>query len=231
MDAKVLAIIPARGGSKRVENKNVREVDGKPLIAHTIEQARNASLVDVSIVSTDDEKIKETARKYGGSVPFDRPEKFAQDTSPTSSVVTHAIDWYSERNESFDIICVLQVTSPLRTADDIDNALLKLENSSGDSVVAVSEYFTPPHWAVTLGTEAKMTPLVDSCPLWNDNNVRSQDLDTLYHPNGSIFATYVDTWRNEKSFYTSNSKGYVMPPRRGLDIDEPWELELIRDLI
>lgn len=231
MNDRVLAIIPARGGSKRIKEKNIREVGGKPLIAHTIEQVDRSSFIDKSVISTDCDKIENVAKEYGGNVPFERPSNLATDTSPTSEAINHALDWFEARDEEFDVVCVVQVTSPLRAATDLDEGLSALETSSATSVVAVSEYLTPPYWAVTMDDKGRIQPRFESCPLWESDTVRSQDLQTLYHPNGSFFAAYVDVWNDKQSFYTSDTLAHVMPPMRGFDIDEPWELEMVRGMM
>ena len=229
---KVLAVIPARGGSKRVNRKNIRSVGGKPLIAHTIEQVDDADLVSESVVSTDDDEIKRVAIDYGGNVPFDRPVELAKDDSPTTGVVTHAINWYKDQGKEFDIVAVIQVTTPLRSSSDIDGCISKLiDDDDVDSVVSVSKYYSPPEWAVRLNANDIMAPAFEVCPLWNSTNTRSQDLNELYHPNGSVFCTSIKTWLEKNSFYTKNTAGYKMPPQRSLDIDEEWELELVRDVI
>lgn len=231
MDKSILAIIPARGGSKRIPNKNIRKVDGKPLIAHTIEQADKANYIDEAIVSTDDRKIKETVLNFGGKVPFDRPKELATDTTPTSEVITHALDWYKDQNKSFDIVCLLQVTSPLRKSNDIEKTINILNKKSVQSVVSISEYMTPPSWAVKKNQEDLLEGYSQDCPLWDKTYSRSQDTKTLFHPNGAVFAGTTESWREYKSFYTPRTAPYKMPIIRSFDIDEPWELELVRNIM
>lgn len=227
-DPKVLAVIPARGGSKRVSRKNVREVGGKPLIAHTIEHAAESERITKSVVSTDDEEIKATAREYGGSVPFDRPESLATDTAKTAPVVTHAIDWHESRDETFDVVCLLQATSPLRRPEDIDDALAVLEESDARSVISTTEYRDPPHWAVTTDNDGYLTKYFEQDR--DDRATRSQDLPTLRHANGAVFAATMSSWRETPEFFTNQTVEYRMPPQRSIDIDEPWELSLARCL-
>lgn len=232
MSTRTLAVIPARGGSKRVPNKNVREVDGKPLIAHTIEQADNATKIDYAIVSTDDSEIAEVATEHGGNVPFERPAELATDTASLAGAITHALDWTrTEQDQQFDQVCSLQVTSPLRRSKDIDGALTRLEKSDGDSCISVSEYATPPQWAVATGENEFLYEFFDYDLLWADQPTRSQDIPELQHPNGAIFAATTEAWHSHESFYTPGTIGYEMPPKRSFDIDEPWELELVRSLM
>jgi len=225
---RTLAVIPARGGSKRIDKKNIREIGGKPLIAHTIEHANKSERITNSVVSTEDEEIKAIAREYSGSVPFDRPESLATDTAETASVVSHAIDWYEEHGESFDVICLLQVTTPLRRPTDIDQALTLLEQRDCRSVISTTAYGDPPHWAVTTNEHGYLTKYFDRDQ--NEGATRSQDLPTLHHANGAVFAATMSSWRETSEFFTDQTLEYQMPPRRSLDIDEPWELDLARCL-
>lgn len=227
----VLAVIPARGGSKRVTRKNLREIDGKPLIAHTIDHADASDRVTKAVVSTEDEEIKRTAREYGGSVPFDRPASLATDTADTTPVVSHAIDWYEERGETFEVVCLLQVTSPLRRPEDIDSALSRLEGSDARSIVSTSEYADPPQWAMETDENGYLVKYFDEDQFDSDeDDGRSKDLRTLRHPNGAVFAATLSSWRDEPGFYTDKTIEYQMPPERSIDIDEPWELTLARCL-
>lgn len=231
MSESTLAIIPARGGSKRVPRKNIREVGNQPLIAYTIQQAEKANKIDRAIVSTDDEEIAQIAREYDGKVPFTRPSELATDTASLSGTIEHALEWEAGENREYDQVCSLQVTSPLRSADDIDKAIKKLEETEAQSCVSVSEYVTPPQWAVTTGEDGYLREFFEFDTLWTDKPTRSQDVPDLLHPNGAIFAATVEAWETYKSFYTPQTVGYEMPPERSFDIDEPWELELIRKLL
>jgi CMP-N-acetylneuraminic acid synthetase len=231
MSDRTLAVIPARGGSKRVSQKNIREVGGKPLIAHTIQDAEEADFVDKAIVSTDDDDIARVSRDYGAEVPFLRPSELATDTAGLAGVITHALDWADNQGNQYDFICALQATSPLRIPDDIDGLLTRLKESNADSCVTISEYITPPQWAVTPDEEGYLSEYFEHDSLWGDDPDRSQDTPEISHPNGAIFAATREAWRNHKSFYTPNTVGYRMPPSRSFDIDEPWELELIRSVI
>jgi len=231
MSFDTLAVIPARGGSKRVPRKNVREVAGKPLIAHTIQHAEESNKIDRAIVSTDSDEIARVAREFGGDVPFMRPTELATDTVAAARVISHALAWATENDQDYDTICSLQITSPLRTSADIDEALTRLEETDALSCVAVSEYITPPLWAVRLNKDGYLQEFFESGTLWDDRPERSQDIPNLMHPNGAVFASTTDSWQRCESFYTSKTIGYEMPPERSFDIDDPWELELIRNLM
>jgi len=225
-----LAIIPARGGSSRVSRKNLEEVAGKPLVVHAVEDVRSAGLVDRGIVSTDDQEIAAVASDAGGDVPFTRPSEHATDTASASAVVSHALDWFLERDDEFDVVCLVQPTSPLRTPADVDGSLERLATTGADSVVSVSEYVTPPQWAVESRRGGYLSEFFDFGALWSDRTARSQDLASLRHPNGAVFAATTEAWREHESFYTPRTVGYEMPPERSFDVDEPWELDLVRAL-
>lgn len=228
---KILGVVPARGGSKRVPNKNVREVGGKPLIAYTIEQTKQSEMLKRTIVSTEDDEIKEVTKKYGGEVPFNRPNELASDTATSDDVILHALNWFDQNDETFDIVAMIQTTTPFRTSDDIDSALRKLIESDADSVISVSEFDVPPVWAVKQDENDHLNSHFKAGYLWADEIPRSQDTPTLYHPNGAIFAAHVKEFYEQQSFYTNNTLGYNMPRSRSLDIDEPFDLEMAQALM
>lgn len=227
---RTLAVIPARGGSTRIPRKNLRTVAGKPLIAHAISQTADAERIDRTIVSTDDEEIASVAREYGGDVPFLRPGELATDTAPTAGVIAHALDWLAEQGDVYGTVCLIQTTTPLRTPDDIDGALSRLAESGAASVISISEYVTAPHWALDSDEDGFLSEYFDQDVLWTDTPNRTQDLPSLKHPNGAVFAAPVETWREHESFYTERTVGYEMSRIRSFDVDEPWELELVRSI-
>lgn len=227
MTESTLGIIPARAGSKRVEKKNIRDVGGKPILAHTIEQASNASALDHVIVSTEDKGIQDIARAYEGNVPFRRPRDLATDDVTNNEVVEHALNWFESRDEVFEYVCLLPVTTPFRDETDIDQAVRKLHDSSADSIISVTTYETPLFWAVKCD-EDQIKPYFDDNP-WE--KTRTQEFPTLHHPNGALFAARVAAFENAGSFYTEETIAYEMPQERSLDIDEPFDLEVARALM
>lgn len=230
MSRDVLAVIPVRGGSKRIERKNLKEVGDKPLVAHAIADATAADQIGRTIVSTDDSRIRAVAQEYGGDAPFERPANLATDKTPTSPVITHTLDWLGEIGETFEIVCLVQATVPFRKPADIDGAIRKLRDSSdAQSVITVTKYADPPQWAITETDAGYLTEYYETGVLWGDVK-RSQDLDELTYPNGAVYAAYTDAWREQESFYTDRTVSYSMPPDRSSDIDDPWELELARAL-
>jgi CMP-N-acetylneuraminic acid synthetase len=178
-------------------------------------------------VSTEDDEIAKIATDYGGDVPFRRPDELASDTAESEDVVIHALDWLASQGEQYDYVCLLQVTTPFRLADDIDTAVTKLRKAEMTSLVSVTTYDTPPAWALTMDDQDGR--LEKSFDHWTP--ARSQEAPTLYHPNGAIFVTEVSSLRDERTFYTKDTMGYEMPSSRSLDIDEPIDLEIARALI
>jgi N-acylneuraminate cytidylyltransferase len=228
----VFAVIPARGGSNRIENKNIRDVGGKPLIAHTIEQANNSDIIDKSIVSTDDSEIRDVAVDYGAEAPFIRPKELATDTAKSPPVIDHALEWALNHGFDPDMIVKLQVTSPLRTVADIDNGIGRLSNrDDAQSIVSVTEFDTPLQWAVEIDDEQQMIPHSDETSLWAENVPRSQAYPSIFHPNGALSAANVGPFRENVSFYLDRTLAYEMPPERSIDIDELYELELVDKLL
>ena len=147
---KILAIIPARGGSKRLPRKNILNLAGKPLIAWTIEAALGSKYIDDVIVSTDDNEISTVAKKYGAKVPFIRPDKFSSNHASSISVVLHAIEFFQKADERYDYVVLLQPTSPLRTVKNIDESIELLQQKKCDAIVSVCNVDHSPLWCNTM---------------------------------------------------------------------------------
>lgn len=211
---KVLALIPARGGSKGIPGKNTKELMGKPLIAYTIEAARGCSCLDDVLVSTDSEEIAEIAREFGAWVPFLRPEELAADTSKTMDAVLYTLRRLAREGREYEYVVLLQPTSPLRTSGDIEGAF-KLALKTGEDVVAVSEVTDSPILMRTRDDKGNLTALLSG-----GSTVRRQDMPKYYRVNGSIYVNQVDSLTEESSL-NDNPVGYVMPRERSVDIDEP----------
>ncbi|WP_373230803.1 cytidylyltransferase domain-containing protein [Cohnella sp.] len=208
---KVLAIIPARGGSKGVPRKNIRELAGKPLIAWTIACASSSRYIDRCIVSTDDPEIAEVSRRFGGDVPFIRPADLAQDDTPGIDPVLHAIREVS----GYDIIVLLQPTSPLRSAADIDGCLECLVNSGASSCVSVTTVDKSPFWMYNVNENGTMKPLLDA----EDRNVSRQKLPAVYVLNGAVYVSHREHLEEHTGFLQPETKAYIMPRERSVDID------------
>ncbi|MGN1205618.1 MAG: cytidylyltransferase domain-containing protein [Eubacterium sp.] len=215
---KVLAIIPARGGSKGIPRKNVKAISGKPMIQYTIEAAKECKYIDKVIVSTEDEEIAHISMRAGAIVPFSRPEELATDEAKIIDVVLHAVEFYERKAEHFDIIVLLQPTSPLRNAEDVTRALEYYIRKEQKSMLSVSEVSESPILMRTFGEENKMEKIVSE-----NNDVRGQDTKKYYRVNGAIYINKVSELTHETSF-TDNEMGYVLTREHGIDINEPQDL-------
>ena len=224
---EVLAIIPARGGSKGVPKKNIRLLAGKPLIAYSIEQAKESKYISRAIVSTENEEIAEIAREWNAEV-IKRPKELARDDTPTIDVIIHVLDSLRKEEKYIsDIVVLLQPTSPLRTSKDIDNAIeLFLNNQNCLSLVSVTEFDHPPFWAMEI-EENLLKPIFGE----EYFRMRRQELPKAYRPNGAIFISTPRVLYEYKTFYTPKTIAYVMPPERSVDIDTEFDFLLAEFLI
>lgn len=214
----VLAIIPARGGSKGVPRKNIREVAGKPLIAWSIEEAKKSTYIDRLVLSSDDKEIIEVAKSWGCEVPFVRPAELAQDDTPGIDPVLHALN----ELPGYDIVVLLQTTSPLRSAADIDGCIAHCVANRANACVSVTAAEQSPYWMVTLDTQGAMQPLLPR----DDVYTRRQDLPPVYILNGAVYVANCAWLRGHKTFLTDETLGYVMPQERSLDIDTERDLQV-----
>lgn len=218
---RVLGIVPARGGSKGIPGKNVRPLGGKPLIAWTAEAARSATRLARTILSTDDAEIADVGRQVGLDVPFLRPPELATDTTPTLPVIQHALRWLDSHGEHYDAVCLLQPTSPLRRAHDIDGCIELFGRSGADSAVSIArvppEY--NPHWVYFADAAGELRIATGE----QDPIPRRQDLPAAYHRDGSIFVTRRDVLLDGNSMYGARLVGYESTSA-SLDLDtlEDW---------
>jgi N-acylneuraminate cytidylyltransferase len=208
---KVLGIIPARGGSKGLPKKNIKNLCGKPLIAWTIDSARTSLYLDRLILSSDDDEIIEVARAYSCEAPFKRDKSLAGDQSSTVDVVIDAI----QRVCGYDWIVILQPTSPFRTGSDIDNALELCMKNKSTSCVSVTLTEHHPNWMYQIDTECNMKPIIQGGSLVK----RRQDLPELYNLNGAIYAINSEHLKRTKALITESTLAYKMPENRSIDID------------
>jgi CMP-N,N'-diacetyllegionaminic acid synthase len=215
---KIVALIPARGGSKGIKNKNIIDLCGKPLISYTIQAALESKYIDKVIVSTDSQEIADVAIKYGAEVPFLRPGELASDTSKTIDAVMHAVGELEKRKEQYDILILLQATQPLRTADDIDSAIELFIKNKGQSLVSVSPVEDNPILIRTIDNLGRMNsilPMKSTC--------RRQDMPLYYRVNGCIYINLISELDLNTSF-NDNKIPYIMPKERSVDIDEIKDL-------
>lgn len=223
---RVVALIPARGGSKRLKNKNLLMLASKPLIAWTIEAAIKCPLIDEVIVSTDCVSIKQTAIEYGASVPFLRPENLAGDFASTDDVLMHTINVLKLNDD--DTLILLQPTSPLRDSWDINNALSLFVDDAVQGVVSVCECEHSPLWSNTLPVNRLMGEFLKS----EIATKRSQDLPAYYRLNGAIYAYKVDFLnKHRRRLYSNEIKASVMAINKSVDIDNDFDFKFAEFLI
>lgn len=213
---ETLAIIPARGGSKGLPGKNIRPLAGVPLIGHTIQAARDAKSVSRVLVSTDDEGIASVARDLGAEVPFLRPPELSDDKASGVAVCLHALAFAEEELGYFpELVVLLQPTSPMRRADDIDAAVCLLRERGADSLVSLKPVSEYPQWMKKMDGEQRISPLFDDLEITSAR----QDLEKSYLLNGAIYLSKSAFLKKNASFYGNDTCGYVMPEERSIDID------------
>jgi CMP-N,N'-diacetyllegionaminic acid synthase len=220
---RILGLIPARGGSKGVPRKNVRDLCGKPLIAYTIEAARGSTALARVVLSTDDAEIAEAGKRYGADVPFVRTAELARDDTPMLPVVRDAVERLEAQGDRYDAICLLQPTNPLRTPEDIDACVSTLRVSGADCVVSVllvpSEHH--PYWAYVADEQGALRLANgDSAPV-----PRRQALPPAFHREGSVYVVRRDVLMERNTLYGDRVVGHVMESGRSVNIDTPedWE--------
>jgi len=213
----VVGIIPARSGSRRIPNKNLKMLAGYPLIYYTIREALKAQTLKRVIVSTDSQRYADVAKGYGAEAPFLQPKEISGDVG-TTPVLIHCVN-YLEKNEGYpvSVVVTLEPTSPFRLAKDIDDAVNKLFETGADSVVSVREISEPPHWMFKLDHD-RMIPFLN-VDVSRFGRITSKDLPKLYLPNGCVYVTRRDVLMNEKRVYGKNCRALIMPAGRSNDID------------
>lgn len=219
---KILALIPARGGSKGIKNKNIIDLCGKPLIAYSIEAARGSNYIDDVIVTTDSSTIAEISVEYGAEVPFLRPKELASDKSKTVDAVVHAINELKKEGREYDCLVLLQATQPLRTCFDIDSAIEEYYERGENALVSVSAVDDNPILIRTISDKDMLVPLLSL-----SSTCRRQDMPQYYKVNGCIYINKVSEIDYNTSF-NDNKIPYVMPVERSVDIDELKDLEVAK---
>lgn len=216
---KYLALIPARGGSKGVKNKNIRLVDGKPLISYTINSAKKSECFEDIVVSTDSDEIAKVARTYGATVPFIRPAELSDDKAKSIDVVIHALNILGK---GYDAVCLLQTTSPLRKPEDIKGALVKYEEKGKPTLVSVAKLEDPHPHKVKLIENDSLIPFIPGTQC----EVPRQLLPTCYFLNGAIYVIDVNFAKKKQIFFDENTVPYIMPYERSVNIDTELDLLL-----
>jgi len=220
---KILAVITARAGSKRLPNKNILNLAGKPLIAWTIDTAKKTKYIDKLIVSTDSKDIAEISKIYGAEIPFLRPKELANDKADSISVLKHSIEFF---NKEYDYILLLQPTSPLRTTIDINKAIEML-NKETKAVVSVCETEHSPLWSNTLPKDLSMANFIRP----EIKNKRTQDLPKYYRLNGAIYISEIDYFYQNNGFIGNKTRAYIMSQQNSVDIDTELDFMFCEVLI
>lgn len=212
---KRIAIIPARSGSKGLKDKNIKELDGKPLIAYSIEAAIKSEMFDKIFVSTDSKKYADIAIRYGADASFLRSEKNSNDTAGSWDVVREVIAVLKDKGEEYDEIMLLQATSPLRTSQDIVNAIKIMQEKKGVAVVSLTECDHSPIWCNTLPADG----LMDEFDNAEYKDLPRQMLPTYYRYNGALYLVTADELQNVEHMLEKGCYAYIMPQERSIDID------------
>jgi len=228
--SRTLAVVPARSGSQGVPDKNVREVGGKPLLAHQVENATEAALVDQTIVSTDNEGYADIARDYGAEVPFIRPADISTEDVPVIAAYKHALEYFSERGTDYEYVVGLQPTCPFTAPDEIDAAVEKIRGADADSVASVAKVTeTHPHRAFTLDGD-RLKPFEDVTVMEPDQR---QDRPDVYGLTGAILvreAPLLSGWDGADLALGGTVRTVVQEGAAALDIDSPFDLQVARAL-
>lgn len=214
---RILGIIPARGGSKGVPGKNIKLLNGKPLLQYTSEIALESQYLTAVILSSDDTQIIAVAKSFGIQVPFLRPEELAQDQTSTLDVIIHALQWFEKQSIFFDAVCVLQVTSPFRTVAFLDKAIVKFIESGCDSLVSVQKvpHEYNPHWTFEVNPEGNLKIATGEDQIIS----RRQELPIAYHRDGSIYITKTEVLLEQRSLYGKSTSFIESSPEFYVNID------------
>lgn len=225
---KILAIIPARGGSKKVPHKNIKLLAGKPLIAYSIEVALKSKHIDKTIVSTEDKKIAEISEKFGAEV-VERPMEFAKDESPTIDAIMHTIQHFEEKGEYFDIIVLIEPTSPLRKENDLDNAIkIFIENiNNADSLISVGEVQLENPYITKKIENDYVKPLIEV----NKNLYQRQQLPKVYFPYGVIYLSKTSALKKYRTFYQERAMPYFIERWQNYEIDDSYDFIVIEAIL
>lgn len=224
---RIVCVIPARGGSKGVPRKNIKPLEGKPLIVHTIEQALKSRYIDRTIVSTEDEEIAGISLSCGAEVPFKRPQELSSDNAGTLDVLLHSIRWLEEKDKyGFDILVLLHTTAPLREVRDIDACIELMIETRADNVFSVTAAHRNPYFnMVELGLDGKVR-------LSKQGSYESrQSAPPVYDMNSSIYVWWKEVLKREKKIFLDESRIYVMPKERSIDIDDDFDFRIAEFVI
>jgi len=222
-----LAIIPARGGSKGLPGKNIKNLCGKPLIAWTIEKALKSKYLDEVMVTTDDKEIADIAKKYGANVPFLRPSELATDTATTFSVIEHTINFYKEKlKKEFDYVVLLEPTSPLREDNDIDNMIRQMLDNNKEGIVSIGEVHEHPSVMMKI-TNTQLEKFCKELEI----KYRRQDNEKAYFPYGVAYMGKIQKILKEKTFYFKNVDFFIVKRYQCYEIDDIYDFLAIENIM
>lgn len=224
---KNIAIIPARSGSKGLKNKNIKSLNGKPLLAYSIDAALDSGLFDEIYVSTDSEEYAKIALDYGAKVPFLRSIATATDTSSSWDVVREALKKYEQMGRSFSVVTLLQPTTPLKKAEDIQGAYQIYLEKNANAVVSVCEVDHSPLWCNTLPEDRSLSNFIHK----EINGLPRQELKTYYRINGGIYMVKVDYFNQTDNIYASECFAYIMDKSRSIDIDDEFDFKIAEAIL
>ena len=227
MSKKTLAIIPARSGSKGVKDKNIKILNNKPLISYTIDTAKKCKFIDYVFVSTDSKKYADISKNFGANVPFLRSKKNSSDNSKSLDVIIEVLDNFKKQGMIFDIVILLQPTSPLRNVDDIVKSYNLFFEKKAKAVVSVNKINHPPHWSNTLPNDLSMTNFID---VKHVNKTR-QGFSDYFSLNGAIFICKTSILESNLNIFKDGTFAYVMEKKNSIDIDSEFEFEIAELLI
>ncbi len=217
-----LAVITARSGSKGLKDKNIKMLKDKPLLAYSIEAAKQSGIFSKIFVSTDSERYAETARKYGADVPFLRSEKIAGDSASSWDAVRESLCRYEDLGQQFDTVCLLQPTSPLRSSEDIINGYQLFIEKEADYVISVCQTEHSPLWSNTLSADMSMDGFIDK----EIYSKPRQELPVYYRINGALYIVRVSALDRVDNLYCKGCYAYVMPMERSIDIDTALDFQM-----
>ena len=225
---KILSIILARENSKGLPGKNIKQLNGKPLLAWPITASNSSKYIDSTILSTDSNNYANIGKTYGASIPFIRPSSLANDTSSSSEAVIHAIEFLQKTNDIYDYIILLEPTSPLTQSSDIDLAIESLLNQNKyTSLVSVSEVVsTHPSYCYAIEHDMQIKPYQSKV-----ESLRRQEIQELYHCDGSLYISKVNDFLLNKTFYHENTMAHIMPKWKAIEVDDDLDFFLIEQIM
>lgn len=213
-----IAIIPARGGSKRIPRKNIKDFLGKPIIAYSIEEALMSGVFNEVMVSTDDDEIAEIARKFGASVPFMRSEETANDYATTADVINEVLNAYASDGQEFDVVACIYATAPFVTKERFQEAMKLINAGSFDSVFSCVEFSYPVLRSLIIDSDGRISM---KWPEYKDS--RSQDLEKFYHDAGQFYFSKVESFKNASGFWGTNTAPIILSELEVQDLDTPTD--------